>query len=43
MIDVRDGLGEQNANVIVVEGIDDAPAPTFADDKTEMAQHPKLL
>ena len=43
MIDMRDGLGEQHAHVIVVERIHDAPALTFADDEPEMTQYPQLL
>jgi hypothetical protein len=43
VLGVRDSLGEEHADVIVMERIDDAPALALADDEPEMTQHPKLL
>jgi hypothetical protein len=43
VLSVRDGLCKQHSDVIVVEGIDDAPAPPLTDDEPKMTQHPKLL
>jgi hypothetical protein len=37
------GLGEQNPDVIVMQGINDVPALALADDEPELTQHPKLL
>ncbi len=33
VLDVRDGLGEQHPDVIVVQGIDDLPALAITDDQ----------
>ena len=43
MLGVGDGLREQHADVIVVEGIDDASAPALANHEPEMTQHAQLL
>jgi len=43
MRDVRDCLGEQHTDVVVVKGIDHVPALALADDEPEVAKHPKLL
>ncbi len=43
MLGMRDSLGQQNAHVLVVQGVDDVPALALANDQAEMAKHPKLL
>ena len=43
MLDVRDGLFEQLADVVVVEVVDDPSAVALADDQPEVAQQPKLM
>src|SRR3954462_13142816 len=42
VLDVRDGLLEQLADVVVVEVVDDAAAVAVPDDKAEVAQQPQL-
>ena len=43
MLDVRDGLLEQFADVVVVEVVDDPPAVALPDYQPEVAQQPKLM
>ena len=43
MLGVRDGLGQQRADVVVVQRIDHLPAVALADDEAEVPEHPQLL
>jgi len=43
MFGVRDRFDEQGAHMIIVERVDHAASVTFADDQSEMPQHPQLL
>ena len=40
---MRDGLGQQRADVVVVERVDHLPAVALADDEPEVPKHPQLL
>lgn len=43
MLGVRDGLGQQGVNVIIMQRVDDLAPVTFADDQAEVPQYPQLL
>ena len=43
MLDVVDGLLEKDADVRVVEGVDDAAPAPLADHETKMAEHAELM
>jgi hypothetical protein len=43
VLGVRDGLGQQRPDVLVVERIDHLPAIALTDDQPEVTQHPQLL
>lgn len=43
MLDVVDGLLEQDADVVVVQCVNGSPSLPFADDELEMSEQAKLV
>ena len=43
MLSVRDGLSQQHADVVVVEGVDGASTVALTHDEPQMSQHAQLL